>query len=351
MIQRGVNPYIGFNWADKNMLNKLKGIKAQGIREKVLKSVATVLWETKARIRNGELKDPKLISQLATETTPAKQPRKREVDISPEGQVMGDSDRRVRRRFTNANEDVDMNEPREEPHTDPPNTLARVSSDPSKGRHETGISSFHGLNTQFTETATVRMPYKAMHTISCDLTPVRNATIFKINMVSIYDVIKSISTTDGAPYHRAYWDNYYTKYSVLGCNWKISMRDEYNDESSQMICYQMYTSTVDPKIVSTGTTPASECELDIFYRNIPNVNKTYLKAPENNSTFLHNRNHFITTIKGHYKPGDIKTEVRDDNDINIWTDIGSTPALPEDLCLVFQDSDFSTTHNDRTILC
>lgn len=50
------------------------------------------------------------------------------------------------------------------------------------------------------------------------------------------------------------------------------------------------------------------------------------------------------TVKGYYKPGMVRQNVENDEDVTTWTKVGSTPSLTEILTLFIAKSAFSTTN-------
>jgi hypothetical protein len=130
--------------------------------------------------------------------------------------------------------------------------------------------------------------------------------------------ITASTYTDEAPAYRDMWTKYYGYYSVLGCNWEVTMRNPNSNNDADACCCYFYS----------GNEEIPNCSLDniVYWKGIK---REIIGSGGVENTYR------IRTIKGHYKPGQHKREIRDDDKAKTWTAIGAAPTLKENLNLRF----------------
>lgn len=161
--------------------------------------------------------------------------------------------------------------------------------------------------------------------------------------------------TSERPQWKAYWDKIYDYWTVLGCEWKIIVRNPTKLENYEEVAagaaapaiwiakpastdvavavqYDVYsdTATTTGNVMPSGTT-YEEC------RNYKNIEWYGVKSQE------------TTIITGKYKPGQTKRNIVNDGDVKTWTKTdGSQPNLKEILTVNFWKGPLANIPNTTT---
>lgn len=136
--------------------------------------------------------------------------------------------------------------------------------------------------------------------------------------------------TDAAerPAWREYWAKIYDYYTVLGCEYKITIRNVCSDRGKDIIVgkeFDVYSSTA----TSTGNVaPETKLSEMMAWKNIQwNIVEAQPIYDNPNSTAI---------ISGTWKPGMNHRNIVNDGDVKTWVATGTTlPLLTEVLCLFF----------------
>lgn len=147
-----------------------------------------------------------------------------------------------------------------------------------------------------------------------------------------YPITQGATQTGGIPnlipWYRRYWENLYQFYTVLGCEYEITMHLPSTTGTRALVAHSIQTSgtqdaTLLPKETNLGDMLAMK-------------NVQYTQIANNNNT----TNPF-TTLKGVYKPGSAKRDVANDGDIKLWTEVSASPTYKEILQIHFYKHPFS----------
>lgn len=138
--------------------------------------------------------------------------------------------------------------------------------------------------------------------------------------------IGSGTNTTESPMWRGFWDKCYNKYSVLGCEYNITI---YNPKERRG----------DDVLVAWGTDAYSAAGVG---REFPQERNSHemefwpglqwaVAAGQSDGT----DDDCYVTINGFYRPGDTERNVQNDEDVKTWTTVGSNPSLTERLMIFF----------------
>lgn len=235
---------------------------------------------------------------------------------------------------------------------------------------ETAISSYPTLTYGLQETHTTILPFTYWFSAAC--TSTITPSVHKIRLNSVYDfILTSVSAlaesaqptpgtchnrpigpngtgafntfpatiNDGTvvetPWWRNYWSQLYEYYTVLGCEYEITINCPQTSSGHQaMVGY-----TIDA--YSTAATETGNITPSVGLAEAMSLKGMKFKVLE--SARAEDGNNDVKMIKGHYKPGMAKRNIVNDGDVKTWTKTplnGSTsetwtPLLTEALNLYF----------------
>lgn len=140
------------------------------------------------------------------------------------------------------------------------------------------------------------------------------------------------STTQVVPSWRTYFEDLYEKYHVMGCHWElqcvrpnVAIVASDNVQSADMMCvwgYQSHkTGESSGNIIPEGTL--------VETLSWKHVNHQMIKGCPTDKP------NEVTTFSGSYKSGQVRHNVRNDEDVQTWTNVSSSPSLVEQLRLMF----------------
>lgn len=139
----------------------------------------------------------------------------------------------------------------------------------------------------------------------------------------------------------AWWEKIYAYYAVLGCDYEIIINqlvgpafiDSFNNDITVASGVDVYSNTKTQNQLGVNLRMS-----DVKYWK--KMKWHYISAP----TATNNGSKFYT-IKGHYNRGDGKRLVTNDEDVQTWTNVNTTPNLKEDIHFMFWPSPFNNYHN------
>lgn len=139
-----------------------------------------------------------------------------------------------------------------------------------------------------------------------------------------------------------WWDIFsklYEFYTVLGCQYEIFVQNANQENSNQLLIGQRFETEGTGGTTSTIPTNATIWETmqmkDIDFRNLYSHSNPFDKPYE-------------TVYKGYYKRGDANRDVRNDDDVKLWSRTNSQPALAEYMRFMFYNAPLSSTDADLT---
>lgn len=150
------------------------------------------------------------------------------------------------------------------------------------------------------------------------------------------------ANTTEKPFWVSYWKKLYQYYTVLGCEYKITIRAPQNvvGNSGLLVCLDQdsYSNTAG----STGNvTPDVTLAEFLAFRNV----KKYRVVGENTTGQIQQTG--IQVISGVIKPGQVKRNISNDGDVKTWTATdGTLPTLKELLNIRFYRDGLD--HGDMT---
>lgn len=147
---------------------------------------------------------------------------------------------------------------------------------------------------------------------------------------------ESISTGANAaerPAWRDYWAALYDYYTVLGCEYKITMYNPSSAKGQGVIVGTTFDTYSDTATTTGNVMPPSYLSEVMAYKNMK------WQILESNSPEYENS---YGSVTGRYKPGQAKRNIVNDGDVKTWTLTGATqPNLKEDLVINFWRSPMS----------
>jgi len=350
IIELGLNPYIHYNWADQIMEKKLKQLTPNTFQDRLIKDVASSLWNAKRQYTQS-------LSDLpSSETTPPVVPKKRKATDSKATPAKKKLAMGNLRRPEVIDEDMEDN-----------SKAMVLSSDGSPGvssgksNQETDVI-YHQPSWGLPETHTTILPMTAY--FSCARLNHGDATesTLKLRMTTPLDSISSTINDntagsvpaskvigdlplywDGAqacivyspagiqfpkkhnaeiPAYRDYFEKIYESYHVIGCHWRLTVANVTNyADITIATAYESWATGSGNEIPNNITLDESYAYQGFEYHNVSH------KYRGSRSDTL--------VITGSYKPGQCKTNVKNDEDVKTWTQVGSLPSLSEILKIYF----------------
>lgn len=251
-------------------------------------------------------------------------------------------------------------------------TAARSSSAASGGNNpvskETPISNYPSLSYGLQETHTTILPWTGWLTVALGK-PLETAPVqLKLRMNTPYDFINSSTLTSPAinaaftnnglyvvpanengvrvnssrvfypetitntvnerPAWRDYWAALYDYYTVLGCEYKITMVNPVSKIGASWIIGTEFDTYSDTATSTGNVMPATKLSEALAYKNMKWTIVEYSRSEVSNKQ--------SAVIAGTYKPGQARRNIVNDGDVKTWTKTGTTlPTLKEDLVLNF----------------
>lgn len=138
------------------------------------------------------------------------------------------------------------------------------------------------------------------------------------------------------PAWREYWSTIYEWYTVLGCEYKITIENPVANLGGRVICGVQFDSSSTTAGSTGNVMPQTLFKDTLAFKNIE-----WHVINENRSE---TNNENITIIQGRYMPGMIKRNIQNDGDVKTWTNTdpsyagtpsGSIPTLRDVLTLNF----------------
>jgi hypothetical protein len=358
ILKQGKNPYFSYNWADKIMQDQLRVITPSSIREKLVSDVATSLWNAKKQYLTNDLS---LLNLPDTHITPAITNQKRELNITP-------TSNKKRKLFEDT---PTMNQIED----DIVMAAASASSDTkSKGNQETPITNVpptFGLP----ETHTAILPLTTYFSVAQMDHGDCSATTLKVRMTTPYDPIPTTPLSGTLPYSptkgiyvhpltygnnptyvagsffpktwtggeipawRDYYGNIYDVYTVLGCHWRATIRSAGSANGADITvatAFESYgASSTGNEIPANATLDETYAWKGFKYSNLANYDNDQADRKD------------VIVISGSYKPGQSRTNVKNDEDVKTWTAIGSLPSLTEQLKIFFWRSPLANSNTSH----
>lgn len=149
----------------------------------------------------------------------------------------------------------------------------------------------------------------------------------KVANTAPYGVMGVGTKTDEQLQWRNYWEAIYEYYTVLGCEYEITLENPSITNGEDVLCAIQYDTYSDTATSTGNVMPVTGMEEIQYFKNIQ-----YKRIPSN----TRHTNDSIVVINGTYKPGQAKRNIVNDGDVKTWTKTdGSLPNLKEILTLNF----------------
>ena len=382
-------PYTHYNWADEKMLQALSEVADPSLKEKILKDVATGLWEFKRSFVNSLPSEQmgKKIHYLGKEYTVgawggATRSGPDQLDPkSPDAKRLrrGDVDLPIHagntRHVIDEEGDTTMGSG-SGTGTAPAAPAARgmaISSNGSgtkKSAHETPIipqTPHYG----FPEVATVILPWTGYFSWISPSTNTGTSNDFRFLTTNINSILSESVTDptagaafasglysrliktsyDGtwtapllqfptflagvteAPTYAAWYKKMYDVYNVNKCEWELLFHNPMTSTNGDLLL--AYSEEAYPAGSSSGNTVPDSTTLQQT-EQFPDMKWKILKsntsgAPEHN----------LTMISGTYYPNKANKNVRNDEDVKTWTNVANNPTLTEQIHLKLLKAPFN----------
>jgi hypothetical protein len=145
-----------------------------------------------------------------------------------------------------------------------------------------------------------------------------------------------------APQWRDYYDKLYQKYTVLGCEFTLTVMNPRHARGRDVTIAHGFDafSAANGGRVFPQEKPLNDME---FWPGL----KWHVIQSSNDET----QDGTITTIRGRYRPGQVERNVQNDEDVKTWTNVKSTPLLTEALTLFFGRASFNGNADKVALKC
>lgn len=373
----GKNPYTSFNWADAKMIKALQQHKPASHKEALLSEAARGIWAFKRAFLSN---DPSLLNSPASAQAAIQTPTKRKREpggASPQRSdkkriQKGDPAKDMTKNLREANVEADGDMVMESSLS----AAAPTSSGSKSAMHETPITKAvptYGLP----ETHTCVLPFTMYFSGTTGATPGDITTTFSVRLNSIYDIFMNtlsaqtagaaknantlynkIAATEGqtnnfpatvfnfpaatstgantaeAPAFRAWFEKMYEVYTVLGVEYELTIHNPNRSVNGDIIVGYAETS-----FGSTSSEQQIPAAALYYMERWPGIKWQIIKSQGDGAT-----DHCIDIIKGHYRPGQARRNVFNDEDIKTWTATSASPAnFTEQLQVFFGKAPFNDT--------
>lgn len=139
------------------------------------------------------------------------------------------------------------------------------------------------------------------------------------------------SVTDNMQW-RTYYTAMYQYYHCMGVEWELTMMNPQTNDACDIAVATYIDTFSSNNAGNIHPTTYSMQEIEQW----PDVRWTLVNASNENA-----RENY-KTIKGYYRPGMVKQNVENDEDVKTWTGIASVPALQENLTIAFGKAAFNS---------
>lgn len=138
------------------------------------------------------------------------------------------------------------------------------------------------------------------------------------------------TNTTERPQWRDYWAAIYEYYTVLGCEWKVTIVNCETSRNADVVVGIDQDSYSDTATASGNVTPETSLAEMIAFKG---VSWKKIDAP---SAYEDQSKPNTVVISGRYKPGDIRRNIKNDGDVKTWTATSTTlPTLKDTTNLYF----------------
>lgn len=146
---------------------------------------------------------------------------------------------------------------------------------------------------------------------------------------SFRDFPSELASASGvhAPAWRDYWNSFYQYYTVLSCEWTLTLVPNRESTGANILLGIQYSNE---ELPPEDTLKYAQTWKHIRWETVSN------KAITNGDRVAH-------VIKGTYKPGQYKRDIKDDDKAETWTEFGTmaNPKLQENLVIDFYEHPLS----------
>lgn len=136
------------------------------------------------------------------------------------------------------------------------------------------------------------------------------------------------------PWYRDTYSKWYQWWTVLGCEYEITLMCPRGSGRGAVVAHIVETE---------GTTGARTLSDTMDLYNLQAQKGINYKSIQPYNT----PGGYKTTIRGQYKPGTAKRDVKNDGDVKLWTAVGSTPGYQENLKLYFYRDPLSSNESNQ----
>lgn len=125
--------------------------------------------------------------------------------------------------------------------------------------------------------------------------------------------------TGERPQWRDYWAQLYQWYTVIGCEYKITVMNTSNTRGANIICGTQYDTYTDTSTSSGNVMPLTTLTETLAFKNIKWKIITSDTTEEDTGSN-------VSVFSGVYRPGDAKRNIINDGDVKTWTWVDSSGA-------------------------
>ena len=145
-------------------------------------------------------------------------------------------------------------------------------------------------------------------------------TTTAVNGISFPELIpNNATTTTERPSWRAYWAALYQYYTVLGCEYKVTIVNPVSNIGASVIVGTQFDSYTTASTSTGNIMPQANLSECMSYKNVHWDIINYSRSE------VANKN--TAVIAGTYRPGQIRRNIKNDGDVKTWTETGTVNQI------------------------
>lgn len=153
-------------------------------------------------------------------------------------------------------------------------------------------------------------------------------------ITGVYDEFPYQPSSNYYPWYRDTYSKWYKYWTILGCEYEITLMAPRGSGRGVTVAHMIETSGQSGSRTLPDTVDLYniQAQKGINYTNVQPYN-----VPGG----------YKTIIKGTYKPGTAKRDVKNDGDVKLWTETNTTPSYVESLKLYFYRDPLSSNESNQ----
>ncbi len=157
-----------------------------------------------------------------------------------------------------------------------------------------------------------------------------------------YPTLASGTTTAEAPQWRGFYEKIYSRYTVLGAEFTLTMVNPRNNRNNDVVMAWGFDASSPNSNARVFPQERQSNEMEFW----PDLNWKVIKSCSDGT-----EDGTFEVVKGYYRPGNAKRNTQNDEDVKTWTNVGSIPTLDERLTLFFGRAGFNGFSDKLALKC